>query len=525
MSSLAPWVLLVVLGPGAAPAEKVEADVVLRGGTICDGRGGAPFVGDVALRKDRIVAVGRFTLANRPREIDARGLVVAPGFIDLHTHSDYPLQRPPTRANLNYLYQGVTTVVTGNCGSGPHDVAAYYRALEKGKVGSNVLHLVPHGAVRRAVLKSSNRPPSKAELAQLEALVEQGMRDGAWGMSTGLIYVPSAYARTDELIALARVVARHGGIYVSHIRDEGVGLLEAIEEALRIGRASGAAVHISHLKASGKRAWGLAADAIALILRARKAGQTVTADQYPYVASSTSLDATLLPARMREGGRKAFVARLRHPETGPILRKAIQRALDARDGGARVRIASYAPRPAWRGKDLAAIAKMEKKTALEIVLEIEANGGAGIVNFGMKEEDVRLIMKQPFVATASDGGSMVPSKTTVPHPRAYGTFPHKIGHYALDEKVVSLEQAIRSASGLPADVLGLRDRGYLKVGQFADVVVFDPKAFRARSTYDNPHRYAAGLRYLFVNGTAAIAEGKPTGALAGRVLRNPGRAK
>jgi N-acyl-D-aspartate/D-glutamate deacylase len=517
------FVLLIGLLAGADPG--IEADIVLRGGTLVDGSGGARRVGDVALRKDRIVGVGRFRVKGKPRVVDVRGLVIAPGFIDLHTHSDYPLLAKATRTNLCYLTQGVTTVVTGNCGAGPADVGAYLARLEKGKVGTNVLHQVPHNDVRRRVMKNADRAPTERELKRMEALVDRGMKEGAWGLSTGLIYNPGTYARLEELVALAKVAARHGGFYASHIRDEGPELLPAVTEALMIGKKAGLPVHISHFKASGRKSWGRAADAIALVLKARKAGQTVTADQYPYTASSTRLAAMVVPPRFRSGTPKDFLARLTDPERGPVVRKAIQELLDAHDGGASLRVASYARRPAWQGKDLKSIARAEKKTVLEVVLQIERHGGAQMIDFGMSEEDVRLIMKQPFVATASDGASMVPTKKTVPHPRSYGCYPRKIGRYALVDRIVTLEQAVRSASGLPADILKLPRRGYLKVGHFADVVVFDPRTFRDRATYDRPHRYSTGVRYLYVNGVAAIEGGKPTGALAGRVLRHVSAAK
>src|SRR5216683_1912142 len=329
MLTLATLTFLALL-PAAEPA--VQADIVIHGATLYDGTGQPGRIGDLAVRGDRIVAVGTFTAGGKPRIIDGNGLIVAPGFIDLHTHSDMPLTQTASKANLCYLLQGVTTVVTGNCGSGPADVADYFRKLESGGVGSNVIHQVPHNDVRRKVMGNANRLPTEEELKKMEALVDQGMKDGAWSLSTGLIYNPGTYARTDELIA------------------------------------------------------------------------------------------------------------------------------------------RYSDRPGWNGKDLATIATVEKKSPLEIVLEIERNGGAQIVNFGMSEEDVRLIMKQEFVATASDGSSQVPSNT-VPHPRSYGCFARKIGRYAVAEKIITLEHAIRSASGLPADVLKLPDRGYLKPGYFADVVV------------------------------------------------------
>jgi N-acyl-D-aspartate/D-glutamate deacylase len=515
--------LLSVLPPAAGPA--VEADVVIRGATLYDGTGGPGVVGDLAIKGDRIVAVGTFEAAGTPRVLDGKGLAVAPGFIDLHTHSDNALTQEALRANLNYLYQGVTTVVTGNCGFGPADVGGYFQKLEKGKVGTNVIHQVPHNAVREAVMKNANRPPTAAELKAMEELVEKGMRDGAWGLSTGLIYNPGAYARTDEIIALARVAARHGGFYASHIRDEGVGVLDAIAEAIRVGREAGLPVHVSHLKANGRKTWGKAAEEIALIEKARKEGLTVTADQYPYVASSTNLAAIVIPPQYREGDSKEFVARLDDPEQGPMIRKAIADRLDGPEGARGLRVARYGPNPKLNGKNLQEIADLLKKTPVDVVLEIERNGGAQMVHFGMSEEDVRLIMKQPWVATASDGGAQNPAANTVPHPRSYGCFARKIGHYSIVEKVLPLEQAVRSASGLPADILKLPERGYLKPGYFADVVVFDPEKFRDVATFDKPHQYATGVRYLFVNGRLAIEDGKYTQALAGKVLRHKDAAE
>jgi len=497
----------------------VQADLVIRGATLYDGTSEPGRKGDLAIKGNRIVAVGDFAVAGKARVLDGNGLIVAPGFIDLHTHSDFPLTRAATKMNLCYLFQGVTTVVTGNCGAGPVDVADYFRKLEKGGVGSNVIHQVPHNDVRRRVMGNANRLPTAHELKQMEALVEQGMKDGAWGLSTGLIYNPGTYARTDEIITLAKVAARNGGFYASHIRNEGTGVLAAIEEALTIGRQAKLPVHISHLKASGKKAWGKVADEIALIEGARARGQVVTADQYPYTASSTSLSATLVPPQFREGTSGDFLARLDDADEGPRIRKAIETNLNDREGGKALHIARYMPKPAWNGKSVDVLARKEKKTPLEIVLEIERHGGAQIVNFGMNEEDVRLIMKQPWVATASDGSSQV-SGNTVPHPRSYGCFARKIGRYAIAEKIIPLEHAIRSASGLPADILQLPERGYLKPGYFADVVVFDPKTYIDRATFEKPHQYATGVRYLFVNGKLAIDNGKYTGALAGRVLRH-----
>jgi N-acyl-D-aspartate/D-glutamate deacylase len=509
--------LLLTLTFGANP---VDADVVLKGGTLFDGTGQAGVIGDVAIKGDRIVAVGSFAVAGNPKIIDCTGLYVAPGFIDLHTHSDVPLTQPETRSNRNYLRQGVTTVVTGNCGAGPTDVKEYFETLQNNGIGTNVIHLVPHNGVKSRAMGNVNRNPTVKEMRDMEKLVEKGMMDGAWGMSTGLIYNPGTYAKTEEIIDLARIVAKHGGFYASHIRGEGSTVLDSIEEALRIGREAGLPVHISHLKASGRNAWGgKAAEAVGLIKKARAAGQAVTADQYPYEASSTQLSATVFPPRFREGSHEDLVARLTDRDSAPKLRQAIEAHLKLAKGGADLRVARYQPHPAWQGKDLVAIAKMEGKTPLDIAVEIEKNGGAQIVHFCMDEADVRLIMKQDFVATASDGAAMVPN-SSVPHPRCYGCFPRKIGRYSIEERTLPVEQAIRSASGLPADILHLMDRGYLRADCFADVVVFDPKTYRDLATYDKPHQYATGVKWLFVNGKAAIGNGLDIATLSGRVLRH-----
>ena len=507
--------LLAVLVVGADA--EVQADVIIRGATLHDGSGKAGVVGDLAIKGERIVGVGTFAVAGKPRIIEGKGLIVTPGFVDLHSHSDVTLPNPSTRNNLNFLTQGVTTVVVGNCGSGPVDVAAFFKTLEANKVGSNVIHLCPHNSIRSKVMGNANRQPTAAELKQMETLVDQGMKDGAWGISTGLIYNPGTYARTDELIALAKVVAKHQGLYASHIRDESLGLLTAVEEILTIGREAKLPVHISHMKASGKKAWGLTADAIGLVTGARARGQEVTADQYPYTASSTGLAPTVVPPVFREGTPKEFIARLDDAEQGPKVRAAIEQRLEGR--GSSIRIAHYSKRPDWNGKDIGTIADQEKKTPLEIVLSILREGGAQVVNFGMSEADVRLVMKQPFAATASDGSAMAPG-TSVPHPRSYGTFPRKIGKYAIGDGVVTLEHALRSSNGLPADILKLPERGYLKPGYFADVVVLDPATFRDVATYEKPHQYSTGVKHLFVNGQLAIEDGKFTNTLPGKVLRH-----
>lgn len=511
-------VFVAFAGPAAHADEPVDADLLLQGGTIHDGAGQAPAVGDVAIRGDKIVAVGKFAVGKIGRRIDCRDLIVAPGFIDLHNHSDEPIVDRLTRSNVNYLTQGCTTIVTGNCGSGPVDVSAYYQKIDGVGAGTNVAHLLPQGNLRKEVIGTAQRAATADEIAQMQKLAAKAMEDGAWGMSSGLIYVPSSYADTAELSEIAKAVGRHGGIYASHIRGEGLQLLSSVEEALEIGRKSGAAVHISHFKSSGQEAWGLVRQAARTIEQARTLGQVVTADQYPYIASSTSLEATVIPTWARAGGEKGLVARFDDKEQSARLRSEIAERLSKTDGGERLKIARYARRPEWAGKSLAEIASAEGKSPLDVSIEITRTGGAQIVSFGMSEDDVRFVMTLPWVATASDGRAYIPGADR-PHPRSYGTFSRRIGYYALRERVVPLEQAIRSASGLPADILGMKDRGYLRAGQFADVVVLSPREFVDTATFDDPHEYSAGVRYVLVNGEPAIEHGVPTGALAGKALR------
>lgn len=516
---IALWTLaLAALTHAADEPETIAADVVLRGGLVYDGGGDTPFRGDVAIRGDRIVAVGAFKVAGNTTVVNVERCCVAPGFIDLHNHSDRSITAERSRLNPNFLRQGCTTIVTGNCGSGVIDVGAYFTEIEKHGAGTHVAHLVPQGAVREKVMGTVQRPPTATEFASMRELVDKAMRDGAFGLSTGLIYLPGTFSSTDELVDLAKVAAQYGGIYASHIRSEETGVLAAVDEALTIGQRAGCRVHISHLKASGKSAWGLGNDICARILAARGRGQAATADQYPYTASSTSLEATVIPAWAREGGHKRLLARIDDPESGPKLRAAIEHELAERDGGAAIQIADYQKTPQWNGKRLTQIAAEAHTSVLELCLDITQNGGASVVIFSMSDEDVRRITGQRFVATASDGSARAPGGD-FPHPRSYGTFPRKITDFAQRRGWLSVEQAIRSSTGLPADILGLKDRGYLRPGLVADVVVFEIGRLSDRATFEDPHRYAVGFRRVYVAGKAAVVDDALTGVLAGKPIR------
>src|SRR6478736_2279943 len=511
---------LLFLALSVVAADPVAADLVLRGGTVYDGNNTEATIGDVAIKGERIVAVGKFEVVGSPRSIDCKGLVVAPGFIDLHSHSDSGIVQEKTRSNANFLMQGCTTVVTGNCGSGPVDVGAFYKKIDSDGAGTNILHLLPHGSLRNRVMQGDpNRPPSPDELTKMKELAERAMRDGACGMATGLIYTPGSFSKTDELIAIAEVVGKYGGIYASHIRNEGSQLLESLDEILAIGKQAKLPVHVSHIKVSGRPHWGLAPDAIAKLRGARESGQRVTADQYPYTASSTSLSATLIPDEYRSWEK--LEAGLADPEKGPKLKSRIESALKERDDGSAVMIASFSPQRDWQGKNLAQIAKETNQSPFDVTLDVMKRGGAQIVAFGMQEDEVRLFMREPWVATASDGSTQPLDSPAQPHPRAFGTFPRKIGLYAIEGKFIPLGQAIYSASGLPADVLSLPDRGRLKAGNFADVVVFDPATFRDVATYDKPLQWAKGAKLVVVNGEIAVENERPTGKLAGQAVRHP----
>lgn len=511
--------MMTIQSIAAQDAKPVDADVLLEGGLLYLGDGAKPQLGDVAIAGDKIVAVGKFPVGQIKVRVNCEGLSISPGFIDLHNHSDRGVLRNDTRSAMNYLTQGCTTMVTGNCGSGPIDVGDYYKKLDDFGVGVNIAHLIPQGALRDAVIGDEQRKATPEELQKMRDLVAKGMQDGAWGMSTGLIYVPSSFADTDELSELAKVVGEHHGIYASHIRNEGTELLGAVAEALEIGRRGELPVHISHFKSSGKDSWGLVRTAIEIIKKAQSEGQIITADQYPYTASSTSLGATTMPSWARAGGQKKTVERLTgEGEEADRILAAIDRKLELTDNGHRIQIARFSKRPDWAGMRLDQIAEQEKMTPLELVIHIEKNGGAAIVNHSINEDDVRYVMQLPWVATASDGSARIPSDE-VPHPRSYGTFPRKIGYYAIREQNIPIEHAVRSSSGLPADILGMTDRGYLREGYAADVLVWSEKDLIDTATFTQPHQYCEGLVHIYVNGTPAMVNGKVTGALAGKALR------
>jgi len=520
-------VLLSVAGAAARTDEAV--DLIIRGGTIYDGGEGEPFVGDVAIRGDRIVHVGPTGAYAAARIIDAKGMIVAPGFIDPHTHADSFIRSPDqaVRVNAAWLDQGVSTVMIGVDGSGTPDVAADAGRLAGSGIGTNIALFVGFGAVRKRVLGQDARAPEPAELASMKALVAGGMCDGALGLSTGLFYAPQSFAKTDEVIAAAREAATRGGLYDTHQRDESsysVGLLGSVREAIEIGRQAGMPVHFAHLKALGVDVHGQAAAVISAIDAARKAGLDITADQYPWLASGSSLDASLLPRWAVDGGGVALLKRLDDPAALTRIRDEMQDNLRRRGGaGALLLIARDFP---WTGKTLAEAAEEWKVDPRDAALRIirqnikakggEEKGGAAVASFNMAQADVDLLMKQPWMVTSSDGSDG--------HPRMFATFPEKYVRYVRERKVIDLATFIRQSTGRTADIYKLDRRGYLRPGFFADVVVFDPDQYAPRADYMHPRELSVGVRKLFVNGALAVDDGQATGVVAGRaLLRAPPR--
>jgi N-acyl-D-amino-acid deacylase len=494
-------------------------DLLIRGGTILDGTGAPPFTGDVAIRGERIDAVGDLSGVPALQVLDARGLYVAPGFIDLHSHAAGGLESRDRSPALPLLAQGITTAVINPDGGGAVDQADQRERLLEHGLGVNVIQLVPHGSVRAQAMGGSfDRAPDDGEIEAMRRMVREGMEAGAFGLSTGLFYTPGNYATTDEVIDLARVVAEYGGVHSSHIRDEAdysVGVVAAVQEIIRISRETGVVGVVSHVKALGPRVWGAGREIVEVVGTARGEGVEVWADQYPYDASATSFVAALVPTWAREGGGEDLQRRLEDPEVAPRIRAGIRENLERRGGPERIMFRSPA---SLAGRTLADLAREEGRSPVDAAFELVRSGRTGgIISFNMSEEDIELLMAQPWTLTSTDGELPVYGEGS-PHPRGYGAFPRKIREYVLEREVIDLPFAIRSMTGASAEAFRIRDRGKIRAGAFADLVVFDLERIDDPATYLEPHQYARGMVWVLVNGVLAIDEGEFTGALGGRVL-------
>lgn len=492
-------------------------DLVIHDGTIHDGTGTKGYRASIGITDGKIARIGKVKASQGVQAIDAGGKYIVPGFIDMHTHCDN-IRSEKRKSALNYLTQGVTTVVSGNCGSGTYKVEEYFKQLKAQGIGVNVAHLVGQGTVRFAALKSSDRAPTAEELEEMRSLVDQAMEEGAVGLSTGLFYAPGSYAKTEEVIALCEVVKQHGGIYATHIRDESnytIGLEASIREAVEIGEKSGVPVQISHIKALGKPVWGKAGAVCEIIEEAQARGVTVYADQYPYNASSTGLVAAVVPRWVQADGK--LRERLKDPELLSQIKKEMAANIERRGGSNTLVISSFPEKREWEGKSLEEISVILSKSEVDAAIELILMGGPGIISFNQSNEDVEYFMQKSYVMTGSDGSVQVLGDA-LPHPRSYGTFPRKIRRYVLEKKLVTMEQAIRSASGLPAKMLGFTDRGLIKEGYVADVVVFDQETIADKATFDDPHQYSEGILHVLISGVSVIKNGEFTGALAGSPL-------
>lgn len=516
--------LLSIAAPGQRSAA-TTASILFQHARLLDGSGNPWRYADVAVTDDRISFVGDAQAAGitAQQTVDLQGkLYLAPGFIDLHTHTAGGLSRAEMKENLNYLMQGVTTVVSGNDGGSPWPIETTLSKWEQDGIGTNAALYVGFGTVRQQVFGMQDRPPTQDELARMQQMVREAMKEGAIGLSSGLFYVPQSWSKTDEVVALAKVAGAMGGLYDTHLRDEdtyNIGVRAAVAEAIDIGRRGGLPVSISHIKCLGKEAWGCSADVIAMIDKARAEGVDVVANQYPYAASGTAFEAAVLPNWAMEGGHSELVKRIDDPAARQKLLSEIPALIAKRGGPETLVLIGYTADRSLQGKSLADLAKMWKVTPAEAVLRVVRGGSTSVVSHNMTEDDIKAFMRQDWTATASDGESALPGQLS--HPRSWGTFAIKIQKYVEAEHAVTLPMAIRAATSLPAEIAGFHDRGLIEPGFYADLVVFDLAQVSSPATYIHPDRYAKGFVDVLVNGKFAVKDGQPTHALAGRVLRGP----
>jgi N-acyl-D-aspartate/D-glutamate deacylase len=518
MTRLAPLSCLALALWGAASAQTPPFDLLIVNGRVLDGTGNPWIRADIGVRGGRIAAMGSLGRQAATRTLDARDRYVTPGFIDVHSHA-----REGLEGQLNHaeplLAQGITTAMLNPDGGGPVDIATVRRTLETRRTGVNTALFVPHGSIRQQVLGMQDRPPAAAELERMVDLVRAGMRAGGIGLSSGLYYAPGSYADTAEVIAMAKAAGEHGGVYSSHIRDEGdytIGVVAAVDEVIRIAEEGRLPGVVSHMKALGVASWGLSMASLMRIEQARARGVEVWADQYPYEASGTSITGALVPRWAQVGGDDALRKRAVGAERGR-LREDVRQNIARRGGAASLQIARFAPDPSIEGKTIADLAKSTGESPEEVALDLLARGGAGLVSFNMSERDIEQIMKQPYTMTSTDG-DLVPMGEGKPHPRAYGAFPRKLRLYVRERGVIDWPFAIRSMTHLPATVFGVKDRGHLRTGAWADILLFDPARVVDRATYADPHHLSEGIDTVIVNGVIVRDEARFTRALPGVVV-------
>ena len=514
------FLVLICLAAGSLAA--AQYDVIIRNARVVDGAGNPWFRADVGIRGDRIAAIGNLKDDTASKTIDARERILAPGFIDVHTHVEGAVEKVPR--GDNYLLDGVTTIVTGNCGGSEIKLGEWFARLEKLGLGLNLASLIGHNSVRREVMGTANRLATPEEIARMQEVVDKAMREGAVGFSTGLIYIPGTYSNTEEVVALAKAAAKHGGVYASHMRDEGAHVLEAITEAVRVGKEAGVPVELSHFKIDNKRLWGSSDKSLALVEKFRAEGVDVVVDQYPYERSSTNLGIRL-PSWALADGEEKIKERLKDSATRAKIVAEMKKILSdlGFEDYSHALIAGFRPDRSLEGKTISEVnvLKGRAKTLdneIETIFEIQLQGGAQMVYHSMGAEDVERIMRYPYTAIASDGG-IREFGIGMPHPRSYGTNARVLAEYVRNRKVLTLEDAIRRMTSLPARTFGFRDRGLVAIGSVADLVLFDPARVQDKATFQQPHQYTEGFDTVLVNGVVMVEDGKLTDARAGKVLR------
>ena len=503
---------------GAVLQSPAPYDVLIRNGRVLEGSGNPWIAMDIGIRGGRIAEMGRLGNAPAARTIEARGLTVTPGFIDVHSHASDGLAGALKDAR-QLIAQGITTAMLNPDGGGPVDLRAQRIGFEQRGIGVNVGLYVPHGSIRRQVLGMDDRAPTADELSKMIALARNGMEAGGMGLSSGLYYAPGSYAKTEEVIALATIVGEMGGVYESHIRDEAdysVGVVAAVDEVIRIAEEGHLPGIVAHMKALGPTSWGLSMALVEHVRQARDRGVEVYADQYPYDASGTSIVGALVPRWAEVGGRDEMLKRITGAEHGRLAAD-MRRNLERRGGAGTLVISFYRPDRSLEGKTLADVASAMNKPPEEAAMDLLLKGDASLVSFNMSEDDIALIMRQPFTMTCTDG-ALVPFGEGKPHPRNNGAFARKIHRYVNERGVIDLPFAVRSMTSLPASVYGLKDRGVMRPGAWADILVFDPKNVRDTATYLEPHQLAEGMTYILVNGVIEQDNGVYTGKLGGRVV-------